>query len=59
MSFPWETPDDTVVPTPYQERLWEVYGRRSRVDLASSHYSAYFRRHFIVDDVLRFVQERL
>jgi hypothetical protein len=50
---------DTVVPTSYQERLWEVYGRQSRVDLASSHYSAYFRRHFILDDVARFVKDRL
>jgi hypothetical protein len=50
---------DTVVPTKYQERLWQVYGRQSRVDLDSSHYSAYFRRHFIVDDVARFVQDRL
>jgi len=50
---------DTVVPTRYQERLWQVYGRQSRVDLHSSHYSAYFRRHFIVDDVARFVKDRL
>jgi hypothetical protein len=50
---------DTVIPTAYQERLWEVYGRPSRVNLQSSHYSAYFRRHFIVDDVTRFVRERL
>lgn len=50
---------DTVVPTSYQERLWDVYGRQSRVDLESSHYSAYFRRHFILDDVSRFVKEKL
>jgi hypothetical protein len=50
---------DSVVPTRYQERLWEVYGRQSRVDLATSHYSAYFRRHFIVDDVATFIEGRL
>ena len=50
---------DTVVPTRYQERLWEVYGRPSRVDLKSSHYSAYFRRHLILNDVARFIDERL
>ena len=50
---------DSVVPTRFQERLWEVWGRPSRVDLETSHYSAYFRRHFIVDDVARFVEERL
>jgi len=50
---------DSVVPTRYQQRLWEVYGRQSRVDLESSHYSAYFRRHFIVDDVTRFIEGHL
>ena len=50
---------DSVVRTRYQEKLWEVYGRQSRLDLESSHYSSYFYRNFIADDVATFMRDRL
>lgn len=47
---------DRVVPTRFQEALWETYGRRERMDLEASHYSAYFLRNRVIDDIIRVVE---
>jgi hypothetical protein len=47
---------DTVVPTEYQIKLWEVYGKSDRRDLRSSHYSVYFLLNSVVDDIGTFIK---
>lgn len=47
---------DRVVPTDYQLKLWEVYGKPDRFMLQSSHASFYFSRAEIVDDIARYVR---
>lgn len=49
---------DSVIHTRYQRQLWRVYHEPAKVDLESSHYSSFFRRDFIVDDVAKFIRER-
>jgi hypothetical protein len=44
---------DAIMPPPYQERLWEVYGRPQRIDVQASHYSVIFSFRHIADDIAR------
>ena len=43
---------DRVIPTKYQLELWRVYNEPARKLLNASHYSSYFLRHAIVDDII-------
>ena len=47
---------DRVVPTEYQMRLWEVYGKPDRYLLKTSHLSFYFSRHAVIDDIAQYVR---
>jgi hypothetical protein len=47
---------DRVVPTAYQLKLWEVYGKPDRSLLEASHYSFYFCRNRVIDDIAHYVQ---
>jgi hypothetical protein len=47
---------DGVVPTEYQLKLWEVYGKPDRVMLKASHSSFYFSRTEIIDDIALYVR---
>jgi len=48
---------DRVIPTRYQFDLWRVYGQPAHMLLPASHYSSYFYRHEVVDDIARVVLE--
>jgi hypothetical protein len=47
---------DRVVPTEYQLKLWEMYGKPDRFLLKSSHASFYFSRTEIIDDIAQYVR---
>jgi Alpha/beta hydrolase domain containing 18 len=47
---------DRVVPTEYQMKLWEVYGKPDRCLLEASHYSFYFSRGGVIDDIAEYVR---
>ena len=47
---------DTVVPTRYQQDLWNVYGKPARFDMRSGHYSSYFYLENIMDDIASVIQ---
>jgi len=47
---------DGIVPTEYQLRLWEAYGRPDRLDLQVSHVSLFFSLPRIVDDMAAFMR---
>ena len=47
---------DQVVPTEYQLKLWEVYGKPDRSLLETSHYSFYFSRNKVIDDIAQYVK---
>jgi hypothetical protein len=47
---------DRVVPTEYQMKLWEAYGKPDRSLMQSSHCSFYFSRHEVIDDIAQYVR---
>jgi hypothetical protein len=47
---------DRVVPTEYQLKLWEAYGKPDRSLLKTSHYSFYFSRNGVIDDIAQYVR---
>jgi hypothetical protein len=47
---------DAIVPTRYQEALWEVFGRPERRDVPSSHYGVVFHLYPIADDIATWIQ---
>lgn len=47
---------DTVVPTRYQQDLWNVYGKPARFDMRSGHYSSYFYLENVMDDIASVIQ---
>jgi hypothetical protein len=47
---------DRVVPTEYQMKLWEVYGKPDRFLLKTSHPSFYFLRNAVIDDIAKYVR---
>jgi hypothetical protein len=47
---------DRVVPTEYQMKLWEAYGKPDRSMMQSSHCSFYFSRHAVIDDIAQYVR---
>jgi hypothetical protein len=44
---------DRVIPTKHQLDLWRVYHKPQHELLNASHYSSYFLRHVVIDDILR------
>lgn len=50
---------DSLVPTQYQEALWEVYKRPDRCDVPSSHYGVYFYLRSICEDIARWLTLKL
>lgn len=49
---------DNIVPTEFQILLWEVYGKKDKLELECGHYSSYFKFKTIIDDITKFVKER-
>jgi len=47
---------DRVVPTEYQMRLWDVYGKPDRSLLEVSHASFYFSRRAVAEDIIQYVR---
>jgi hypothetical protein len=45
-----------VVPTEYQMKLWEIYGKPDRSLLETSHCSFYFSRGGVIDDIAKYVR---
>ncbi|HYK00306.1 MAG TPA: hypothetical protein VE974_01030 [Thermoanaerobaculia bacterium] len=43
---------DRVIPVKHQLALWRALGKWPRMVLSASHYSSYFYRHSVVDDIV-------
>lgn len=48
---------DDVIPTEYQLKLWDYYGRQDIMRLESGHYSVVFSLKKVATDVVRFIKK--